>query len=68
MRVEEHKFGSVDVGLLVPTVFKACGLSLRKSLKLNARRATKTLYYLPITRIWPRISPPVDTGLVCTFA
>ena len=28
----------------------------------------KTLYYLPITRIWPRISPPGERGSVCTFA
>jgi hypothetical protein len=65
VRVEEHKFGSVHLGLLVPTVLKACGLSLGKSLKLNTR-ATK--HYLPMMRIWPRISPPVDKGLVCTFA
>ena len=32
----------------------------------DARGAEK--HYLAMPRIWPRISPPVDKGLVCTFA
>ena len=48
-----------------PTVLTACSLSLKKSPETQRPAAIKTLF--ATIRIWQRISPPGDKGLVCTF-
>jgi pyruvate dehydrogenase E2 component (dihydrolipoamide acetyltransferase) len=44
--VEECDFGHVDLKLLVPTVLKACALSLREYPELNARLDGDEIVYL----------------------
>jgi pyruvate dehydrogenase E2 component (dihydrolipoamide acetyltransferase) len=44
--VEECDFGSVDLKLLVPTVLRACALSLKEFPELNARLEDDDIVYL----------------------
>jgi pyruvate dehydrogenase E2 component (dihydrolipoamide acetyltransferase) len=60
--VEECDFGAVDLSLLVPTVLRACALSLREYPELNARLEGDQIVYLE--RYDLGIAVQTDQGLV----
>jgi pyruvate/2-oxoglutarate dehydrogenase complex dihydrolipoamide acyltransferase (E2) component len=60
--VEECDFAAVDLGLLVPTVLKACALSLREFPELNARLEGDEIVYLD--RYDLGVAVQTDRGLV----
>ena len=60
--VEECDFGRVDLKLLVPTVLKACALSLRDFPELNARLEVDEIVYLD--RYDLGLAVQTDQGLV----
>jgi pyruvate dehydrogenase E2 component (dihydrolipoamide acetyltransferase) len=60
--VEECVFAAVDLGLLVPTVLKACALSLREFPELNARLEGDEIVYLD--RYDLGVAVQTDRGLV----
>ncbi len=60
--VEECDFGAVDLGLLVPTVLRACALALREYPELNARLEDGEIVYLE--RYDLGVAVQTDQGLV----
>ena len=60
--VEECDFGSVDLKLLVPTLLRACALSLREFPELNARLEGDEVVYLD--RYDLGVAVQTDAGLV----
>jgi pyruvate dehydrogenase E2 component (dihydrolipoamide acetyltransferase) len=60
--VEECEFGSVDLKLLVPTVLRACALSLKEFPELNARLDGDEVVYLD--RYDLGVAVQTDQGLV----
>ncbi|HKP17553.1 MAG TPA: dihydrolipoamide acetyltransferase family protein [Gaiellaceae bacterium] len=60
--VEECDFGEVDMALLVPTVVKACALSLQEFPELNARLEADEIVYLDRYDIG--VAVQTDEGLV----
>ena len=60
--VEECDFGRVSLDLLVPTLLRACALSLREFPELNARLEGNEIVYLD--RYDLGVAVQTDTGLV----
>ena len=63
-----RRFCALDVMRAVEYVFKRFSGTHFPICCLSCDVRARRRHYLPMMRIWPRISPPGERGSVCTFA